>query len=66
MNKYSMWYNWLYWNFDCDADKVTRQLIRIVLWEREGCLCKGTGLIPAPDGEAICRKHWNPYSEREK
>lgn len=22
------------------------------------CPCGGTGLIQAPDGEAICRKHW--------
>lgn len=41
MKKYSMWYIFLYWNFDCDQDKVVFQLLRILKWLKED---KGKGV----------------------
>ncbi len=32
----------------------------VELFLDESCPCNGTGLIPTPDGEAICRMHFDP------
>lgn len=52
MNKYSMWYNWLYWLCDCDSDKLSFQLVKIVRWERENNRFRNTmALIDSLKGE---------------
>ena len=48
----------------CDFRAIPNNEIRdtmlLVKKVEEECPCGGTGSIPAPDGWAICRKHWKP------
>ncbi len=34
-----------------------------IIEDAVNCPCKGTGIIPAPDGFGVCRKHWKQAPE---